>query len=158
MRLTKAQQAEVIETMQKYGTAYRQKDIRALSALFSPGISGFGSGPDEVITHQQTFRPDSAFFRIIASGELGSEGNEVQRGAIRARIISGEKHPPGPLLVYLDSRKKKICARGIAGNGQAKRICRSRHGYPFGLNGIRVYAMSWCHGVSAGCPGGLNNS
>jgi ketosteroid isomerase-like protein len=35
--------------MQEYGTAYRHKDSRALAALFSPAISGFGSGADEII-------------------------------------------------------------------------------------------------------------
>jgi ketosteroid isomerase-like protein len=49
MKLTAAQEAEVIGTIQRYATAYRQKDIRAMSALFSPTVSGFGSGPDEII-------------------------------------------------------------------------------------------------------------
>ena len=49
MKLTEAQKAEVEETLHNYGTAYQKKDIKALLALFSPGISGFGSGPDEVI-------------------------------------------------------------------------------------------------------------
>lgn len=55
MTLTKAQEAEVTETMQQYATAYMQKDIRALSALFSQDITGFGSGPDEVITDHSDF-------------------------------------------------------------------------------------------------------
>jgi ketosteroid isomerase-like protein len=50
MKLTGSQEAEVIETMQKYAMAYQDKDIKAFSALFSPDISGFGSGPDEIIT------------------------------------------------------------------------------------------------------------
>jgi ketosteroid isomerase-like protein len=49
MKLTEARKAEVMETMQQYGMAYRKKDLKALSALFSPEITGFGSGPDEVI-------------------------------------------------------------------------------------------------------------
>jgi len=55
MSLTETQKAEVIETMQAYATAYRKKDIRALSAIFSPAITGFGSGPDEVITDHDDF-------------------------------------------------------------------------------------------------------
>ena len=55
MALTKVQEAEVIETMQQYATAYRKKDIRTLSALFSSDISGFGSGPDEVIANHRDF-------------------------------------------------------------------------------------------------------
>jgi len=55
MALTKARDAEIIETMQQYSTAYRNKDIRALSAIFSHDISGFGSGPDEVITNHADF-------------------------------------------------------------------------------------------------------
>ena len=55
MTLTDVQAAEVIATIQQYATAYRKKDIRALSALFAPGISGFGSGPDEVISNHDDF-------------------------------------------------------------------------------------------------------
>jgi len=55
MKLTEPQEAEVRETMQKYGTAYQKKDINTLSALFSPDITGFGSGPDEVITDHTGF-------------------------------------------------------------------------------------------------------
>jgi ketosteroid isomerase-like protein len=55
MKLAKSHEAEVIETIQKYGTAYQKKDIPALSALFSPEISGFGSGPDEVIADHTSF-------------------------------------------------------------------------------------------------------
>ena len=55
MTLTKAQEAEVTETIQAYATAYKKKDIMTLSALFSPDISGFGSGPDEVIANHSDF-------------------------------------------------------------------------------------------------------
>jgi len=55
MKLSESHEAEVRETMQNYGTAYRKKDIRALSALFSPEITGFGSGPDEVIADHAGF-------------------------------------------------------------------------------------------------------
>jgi len=55
MTLTKTQEADVIETIHQYATAYRKNDIRALSALFAPGISGFGSGPDEVIRDHDDF-------------------------------------------------------------------------------------------------------
>ena len=49
MNLTEAQKAEVIETINSYSTAYQKKDQKALLVLFSPEISGFGSGPDEVV-------------------------------------------------------------------------------------------------------------
>jgi len=49
MTLTKAQEEEIIATIEQYATAYRKKDIRAFSTIFSPEISGFGSGADEVI-------------------------------------------------------------------------------------------------------------
>lgn len=55
MKLTRTQEAEVTETMQRYSTAYRKKDIKTLSALFSPDITGFGSGPDEVIADHASF-------------------------------------------------------------------------------------------------------
>ena len=34
---------------------YREKDIRTLSAIFSKNITGFGSGPDEVIGDPEDF-------------------------------------------------------------------------------------------------------
>jgi ketosteroid isomerase-like protein len=55
MKLTPSQEAEVIGTMQAYGTAYQKKDLTAFSALFSQDITGFGSGPDEVITDHPSF-------------------------------------------------------------------------------------------------------
>lgn len=51
MKLSSASEAAVIETMEQYATAYRMKDIRAFSRLFSHDITGFGSGPDEIITN-----------------------------------------------------------------------------------------------------------
>lgn len=57
MKLTEAQEAEVIETMENYGTAYQKKDIKAFPAIFSPDVSGFGSGPDEIISdHKDVIR------------------------------------------------------------------------------------------------------
>ena len=55
MKFTEIQKAEVIETLGNYATAYQKKDIKALMALFSPGISGFGSGPDEVVLDRKDF-------------------------------------------------------------------------------------------------------
>jgi len=55
MALTNAQEAEVKETMQQYVMAYRNKDVKGLLAVFSPGICGFGSGPDEVVHNLDDF-------------------------------------------------------------------------------------------------------
>jgi ketosteroid isomerase-like protein len=55
MELTAAVEAEVRETIQAYATAYQKKDITTLSAIFSPTITGFGSGPDEVIGNHDDF-------------------------------------------------------------------------------------------------------
>jgi len=49
MTLSDAQKAEVKATMQEYATAYKNKDIKGLLAVFSPEICGFGSGPDEIV-------------------------------------------------------------------------------------------------------------
>jgi len=49
MTVTKAQEEEIIATMEQYAMAYKKKDIQAFSTIFSPEISGFGSGEDEVI-------------------------------------------------------------------------------------------------------------
>ncbi|ACL16135.1 conserved hypothetical protein [Methanosphaerula palustris E1-9c] len=55
MTLTDVQKAEVRATMDAYATAYRTKDFQEMMAIFSPEISGFGSGPDEVIENRQDF-------------------------------------------------------------------------------------------------------
>ncbi len=55
MTLTQAQEAEIIATMQQYSTAYRKKDLTTFSAIFSREITGFGSGPDEVIADHASF-------------------------------------------------------------------------------------------------------
>lgn len=55
MKLTPAQEAEVIATMNQYATAYQKKDAKTLSEIFSPDITGFGSGPDEVISNHNDF-------------------------------------------------------------------------------------------------------
>ncbi len=55
MKLNEAQKAEIQETMHNYGAAYQNKDIKALLSIFSPEISGFGSGPDEVIMDREDF-------------------------------------------------------------------------------------------------------
>ncbi|MFA7695821.1 MAG: nuclear transport factor 2 family protein [Methanoregula sp.] len=55
MSLTAVQNAEVRAAMQQYVTAYRNKDVKGLTAVFSPGICGFGSGPDEIIRGKDEF-------------------------------------------------------------------------------------------------------
>jgi ketosteroid isomerase-like protein len=49
MSLSGSQKQTVAETFNRYAEAYRNKDAPALLALFSPDITGFGSGIDEVI-------------------------------------------------------------------------------------------------------------
>jgi ketosteroid isomerase-like protein len=72
MALSKAQKEEVIATMEQYAMAYREKDIRTLSAIFAPEISGFGSGPDEVIGNHADFlrqiRRDMSQATILSVG------------------------------------------------------------------------------------------
>lgn len=55
MTLSDTQKAEVLATMEQYAAGYVKKDIRALSAVFSRDICGFGSGPDEVIENHDVF-------------------------------------------------------------------------------------------------------
>ncbi len=55
MKLTPAAEAEVVATMERYAEAYRRKDIKTLSDLFSTDITGYGSGPDEVIGNHREF-------------------------------------------------------------------------------------------------------
>ncbi|OPY38337.1 MAG: hypothetical protein A4E35_00760 [Methanoregula sp. PtaU1.Bin051] len=55
MSLTESRKKEVISTMDAYATAYRKKDIRTLSEIFSSDITGYGSGPDEIIGNHADF-------------------------------------------------------------------------------------------------------
>lgn len=56
MALTTEQQQEVLALLDTYARAYNGKRLDAITALASPGISGFGSGPDEVVTGFPQFR------------------------------------------------------------------------------------------------------
>jgi ketosteroid isomerase-like protein len=75
MTLSDTQKAEVIETMHNYGKAYQNKDLKELLAIFSPDISGFGSGPDEIILDRQDF------------------SRQIKRDLSQATIVSVKFHP-----------------------------------------------------------------
>lgn len=55
MSLSQDQETGVRATMDAYATAYRTRNVRAMAEIFSSGICGFGSGPDEVIRDQAGF-------------------------------------------------------------------------------------------------------
>jgi ketosteroid isomerase-like protein len=57
MTLTETQKAEIRETLGRYSAAYERRDHRALLALFSPDISGYGAGPDEVFRNRNEYAP-----------------------------------------------------------------------------------------------------
>ncbi len=57
MALTAVQKAGVRETIGRYCAAYRRKDLRALLALFSPDISGYGAGADEIFRSRKEYAP-----------------------------------------------------------------------------------------------------
>jgi len=57
MTLTEAQKAEVRETLGRYCAAYQRKDQKALLALFSPDIRGYGAGSDEHFRDREEYAP-----------------------------------------------------------------------------------------------------
>jgi ketosteroid isomerase-like protein len=57
MTLTEEQKAEVEKTLGRYAAAYQRKDLKALLALFSPDISGYGAGPDEHFSNRNEYAP-----------------------------------------------------------------------------------------------------
>jgi ketosteroid isomerase-like protein len=57
MTLTEQQKAEIRETLDSYAAAYQRKDLKALLAMFSPDISGYGAGPDEVFRNRKEYAP-----------------------------------------------------------------------------------------------------
>lgn len=56
MALTPSQEEEIRRILDRYADAYRGKDPAGILALVSKGISGFGSGPDEVVADYEHFR------------------------------------------------------------------------------------------------------
>jgi ketosteroid isomerase-like protein len=57
MTLTAVQKAEVEETIRRYCAAYQRKDLKALLALFSIDISGYGAGADEIFRNRKEYAP-----------------------------------------------------------------------------------------------------
>jgi ketosteroid isomerase-like protein len=55
MTLTEEQKAEVKETLGRYCAAYQRKDQKALLALFSPDICGYGAGADEIFKNRKEY-------------------------------------------------------------------------------------------------------
>jgi len=47
---------EIMEMLAAYGRAYGKKDLPGIISFFSPGICGYGSGPDEETRDYATFR------------------------------------------------------------------------------------------------------
>lgn len=108
MKLTASQEAEVIGTLQKYSTAYQSKDLKAFSALFSRDITGFGSGPDEVIVDYPSFI------------------RQMERDLSQATILSVE-FPDR--TIYGDGRVAWVtstCIFTFAVDGSTKQILRGR--------------------------------
>jgi ketosteroid isomerase-like protein len=57
MTLTEEQKAEIKETLGRYCAAYQRKDLKALLALFSSDVSGYGAGPDEIFRNRKEYAP-----------------------------------------------------------------------------------------------------
>ncbi len=57
MTFTEEQKAEIKETLGRYSAAYQSKDLKALLALFSPYINGYGAGQDEVFKNRNEYAP-----------------------------------------------------------------------------------------------------
>jgi ketosteroid isomerase-like protein len=57
MTLTEAQKAGVKETLGRYCAAYQRKDLKALLALLSPHINGYGAGEDEHFKNRKEYTP-----------------------------------------------------------------------------------------------------
>jgi ketosteroid isomerase-like protein len=57
MTITEEQKAEVKETLGRYCAAYQGKDLKALLAILSPDISGYGAGPDEIFKNRKEYAP-----------------------------------------------------------------------------------------------------
>lgn len=57
MTLTPSQIAGIEKTLGDYLAAYEKKDFRALVAIFSPDVAGFGSGADEFFGNRKEYGP-----------------------------------------------------------------------------------------------------
>ncbi|MCC7567363.1 MAG: nuclear transport factor 2 family protein [Methanoregulaceae archaeon] len=60
MALTGEQTDEVFEMLDLYAKYYREKNYEKLLSITSKGISGFGSGPDEIVADYTGFKESVA--------------------------------------------------------------------------------------------------
>jgi hypothetical protein len=56
MPLTPDHQQEILALLDRYAQCYTKKSLEGILSLSSPGISGFGSGPDEIVPDFTRFR------------------------------------------------------------------------------------------------------
>jgi hypothetical protein len=56
MALTLSQTNDVLAVLDQYACAYQERNREKILSLVSAGISGFGSGPDEVVINPAQFR------------------------------------------------------------------------------------------------------
>ena len=57
MTLTAEQTTGVKDILGRYCAAYQRRDLKALLALFSPAICGYGAGPDEIFRNRKEYAP-----------------------------------------------------------------------------------------------------
>ena len=67
MALTDEQNDEVLEMLDRYAKYYREKNYEKILSIASKGISGFGSGPDEIVADYKGFKESIA--RDLAQAE-----------------------------------------------------------------------------------------
>lgn len=122
MTLTEEQKAEIKETIDRYCAAYQRKDLKALLALLSPQVNGYGAGQDEHFTNRKEYTPllkrdlvqatsiSLAFTDVHISGEgpvawvmngcnctFATEGNKKQ--TMRVRMTLGLRNTGSRWLI-----------------------------------------------------------
>ncbi|HUU76197.1 MAG TPA: nuclear transport factor 2 family protein [Methanoregulaceae archaeon] len=68
MALTEQQTDEILEILDMYARYYSEKNAEKILSLVSKGISGFGSGPDEIV-------PDFSQFKENTRRDFGQAEN-----------------------------------------------------------------------------------
>jgi hypothetical protein len=77
MALTSQQRQEVLALLNQYACAYSEKNPGKIIALASQGISGFGSGPDEIVAGFSRFEEQVG--RDLAQADAVSLSFDVLR-------------------------------------------------------------------------------
>jgi ketosteroid isomerase-like protein len=90
MTCSSVQDREIRDVFAQYALGYRNKDMRAILGICSPAITGFGSGPDEIVRGKPQLK--KALIRDFSQADqisLAFPGMEIAGAGPVAWVTSG---------------------------------------------------------------------